>query len=51
MPLTTPLEVRSEREQHAKEKTNHTTLEVKELTKLYERTVQIWTSLEEDERI
>jgi hypothetical protein len=48
---TTPPEVRSEREQQATEQAYLLALEVKEITELYERTTQIWTSLAEDERI
>jgi hypothetical protein len=48
---TTPPEVRSEREQQETEQTDSIALEVKEIAELYERTTQIWTSLEEDEGI
>jgi hypothetical protein len=48
---TTPPEVRSEREQQETEQIDSIALEVKEIAELYERTTQIWTSLEEDEGI
>jgi hypothetical protein len=49
MTPTTLQKVRSEREQQATEQTDHIALEVKEITELYERTTQLWTSLAEDE--
>jgi hypothetical protein len=48
---TTPPEVRSERKQQETKQTDSIALEVKEVAELYERTTQIWTSLEEDEGI
>lgn len=51
MTSTTPPEVKSERDQHATEKSYLLALEVKEIIELYERTKQLWTSLAEDERL
>jgi hypothetical protein len=48
---TTPPEVKLEREQQEIEKADFLALEVKEITELYERIVQLWTSLAEYEGI
>jgi hypothetical protein len=48
---STPPEVISEREKHETENTYIIMLEVKEVEEIYEKTMQIWMSLEEDEGI
>jgi hypothetical protein len=49
--LSTPPEVREQREKEATTHVDSIVQEVKEVAELYDRTAHIWTSLEEDEKI
>jgi hypothetical protein len=48
---TTPIEVRYQREQAIILHIDNIVKEAKEVEELYERTTQMWTSMEEDEKI
>jgi archaellum component FlaC len=47
----TPLEVREKREWQASFQIDEMAREVREITKLFDETMQIWTTLEEDEKV
>jgi DNA repair exonuclease SbcCD ATPase subunit len=48
---TTPPEVTAEREQHASLQVEMMEKEAKKVTQLFDRTAQLWTTLEEDDRV
>jgi hypothetical protein len=48
---TTPLEFREQREQKISLQIEEMAREAKEVVELFDRTTQIWTTLEEDEKV